>query len=129
MVTRMQTKGFQTDNWIENAPDVPGSDNRLQSEAIAERFGENLRRLRRRAGMSQEELAERASLHRTQIGLIERGLRVGRIDTLIKLASALDASPLELLEGIHWTVAEPRKGRFSFSGPGATGSQSPRRRR
>jgi DNA-binding XRE family transcriptional regulator len=125
----MQTKDFLTDGRIGNACNVPDSDDRLQSEAIAERFGENLRRLRRRAGMSQEELAERADLHRTQIGLIERGLRVGRIDTLIKLASALDASPVDLLDGIDWTVAEPRKGQFSVSDPGPTGNRPLRRRR
>jgi DNA-binding XRE family transcriptional regulator len=129
MLPGMKTFDCRTEHLVENASDVPGSDKPPQSEEIARRFGENLRRLRRRAGMSQEELAERADLHRTQIGLIERGLRVGRIDTLIKLASALDASPLELLEGIHWTVAEPRKGQFSFSGPGATGSARLRRRR
>jgi len=56
---------------------------------VATRFGENLRRLREGAGISQEELGLRCSLHRTEIGLLERGARVPRIDTLIKIASGL----------------------------------------
>ena len=87
-------------------------------ERIAVRLGENLRRLPRREGLSQEELAERADLHRTEIGLIERGRRVGRIDTLIKLAGALDIATVELLEGIDWVVAEPRRGAFAVVRPG-----------
>lgn len=42
---------------------------------VAEHFGHNLRRARKQAGLSQEELAVRASLHRTEIGLVERGER------------------------------------------------------
>lgn len=97
-----------------------------QSEEIARRFGQNLRRARKRAAMSQEELAVGASLHRTEIGLIERGHRVARIDTLIKIASSLGVSPLELLDGINWTVGGPNPGRFNVAGPP---EQPPRRRR
>jgi transcriptional regulator with XRE-family HTH domain len=43
---------------------------------VARRFGENLRRVRRQADLSQEELGYRASLHRTEVGLLERGARV-----------------------------------------------------
>ena len=56
---------------------------------VATRFGENLRRVRKGVGISQEELGFRSSLHRTEIGLLERGARVPRIDTLIKIASGL----------------------------------------
>jgi hypothetical protein len=41
--------------------------------------------------------------------LIERGNRVVRIDTLIKLAAALAVSPLLLLDGIIWTVGGPNR--------------------
>ena len=68
--------------------------------SVAIHFGENLRVCRRQAGMSQEDLGQRASLHRTEIGLLERGERVPRIDTLIKLASALTVPPGGLLVGI-----------------------------
>ena len=57
---------------------------------VAEHFGENLRRARKRAGLSQEELAVRASLHRTEIGLVERGERSVLLETAIKLAGAAD---------------------------------------
>ena len=40
---------------------------------LAYRFGKNLARCRRRAGFSQEELSFMASLHRTEIGMLERG--------------------------------------------------------
>lgn len=87
---------------------------------VAHRFGENLRRVRRRAGISQEELGMRSSLHRTEIGLLERGARVPRIDTLIKIASALTIPPGELLEGIDWTPGgtTTTSGRFAFAPTG-----------
>ncbi len=64
-----------------------------QTDAVAERFGDNLRRVRRREGLSQEELAVRASLHRTEIGKLENTERVPRIDTLIQLAGAMAIAP------------------------------------
>ena len=59
----------------------------------------------------------RSSLHRTEIGLLERGARVPRIDTLIKVASALEVPPGELLQGIDWTpgATTTTDGSFSFS--------------
>jgi transcriptional regulator with XRE-family HTH domain len=42
------------------------------SAEVARRFGRNLRRARRRAGLSQERLGVAAGLHRTEIGLLER---------------------------------------------------------
>jgi transcriptional regulator with XRE-family HTH domain len=86
----------------------------MRSEEVATRFGQNLLRCRRRADLSQEELGARASLHRTEIGLLEHGLRVARIDTLIKLAGAMAIPPGELVEGIHWTPGDPSSGGFSF---------------
>jgi transcriptional regulator with XRE-family HTH domain len=97
----------------------------MRSEEVAARFGQNLARCRRRAALSQEELGARASLHRTEIGLLEHGMRVARIDTLIKLAGAMAIPPSDLLEGIHWTPGQPSGGGFSFTG----GSSAPRRRR
>jgi len=73
---------------------------------VRERFAANLRRLRRRSGLSQEELGRLAGLHRTQIGLLERGARMPRIDTLVKLAVALDCDPADLIAGIEWRPAQ-----------------------
>ena len=56
---------------------------------IAARFGDNLVRCRKLADLSQDELSVRASVHRTEISQLERGLRITRIDTLVKLAAAL----------------------------------------
>jgi transcriptional regulator with XRE-family HTH domain len=79
---------------------------------VAERFGANLARCRNRAGISQEELSARTELHRNEIGQLERGLRVARLDTLIKLAGGLEVEPSELLEGLHWRPGATRTGNF-----------------
>ena len=68
---------------------------------VARQFAANLRIARRRAGLSQEEVGWLASLHRTEIGLLERGLRVPRVSTLVKLANALSIPPADLLKGIE----------------------------
>jgi transcriptional regulator with XRE-family HTH domain len=87
----------------------------MRSVDIAARFAENLVRCRKRADMSQEELGIRASLHRTEISQLERGLRVARIDTLVKLAGALSISPCELIEGIDWTPGSATSGQFKVA--------------
>ncbi len=79
----------------------------------ASRFAQNLRRCRRVAGISQETLGLRAGLHRTEIGLLERGSRTPRIDTVLKLATALKVKPADLLDGIAW-VPSPYGGQFEF---------------
>ncbi|HVD40098.1 MAG TPA: helix-turn-helix transcriptional regulator [Solirubrobacterales bacterium] len=91
------------------------ADGRLRSEEVAVKFGRNLFRCRRRAAMSQEELGRLASLHRTEIGMLEQGTRLARVDTLMKLAGSLSVSPLELLDGIHWTPASSDAGSFTIS--------------
>lgn len=70
--------------------------------AVTERFGENVRRLRVTINISQETLAFRADIHRTQISNFEGGSRMPRLDTLVKLAAALDVELPALLEGISY---------------------------
>jgi transcriptional regulator with XRE-family HTH domain len=82
---------------------------------VAERFGRNLLICRRRMFLSQEVLAARAHLHRTEIGLLERAERVARLDTLMKLAGALEADPADLLRGIAWMPVENPAGYFHGS--------------
>jgi transcriptional regulator with XRE-family HTH domain len=84
--------------------------------SVAERFGENRMVYRRRAGLSQEELGFMASLHRTEIGELERGVRVPRIDTLVKLAGALSVPLGDLLKGMAWAPGGTRRGRFKGVG-------------
>jgi len=88
---------------------------RVRSDDVAVRFGENLRRVRRREGLSQEQLSVRASLHRTEVGKLEGGERACRIDTLLRLAGAMAARPEELLDGIVWVPAPQTQGSFSFN--------------
>jgi transcriptional regulator with XRE-family HTH domain len=84
---------------------------------VAGRFGDNLARIRKEADMSQEELSIRASLHRTEISQVERGLRVARIDTLAKLAGGLEVDPGELMDGIEWRPGSVRLGSFKETPP------------
>lgn len=91
------------------------NDGRLRSQEVATRFGRNLWRCRRRAALSQEELGARAGLHRTEIGMLEHGTRLARVDTLMKLTGSLGISPAELLDGIHWTPGTNEEGGFRIS--------------
>jgi len=63
---------------------------------IKRRFGVAVRRRRRELNLSQEELADRAALHRTYIGDIERGARNISLENIEKLAEALQISVSEL---------------------------------
>jgi transcriptional regulator with XRE-family HTH domain len=59
--------------------------------------GKNIRSLRQEMGISQEELAHRAKIHRTYMSAVERGLRNVAIDNIEKIAKALDVKPNQLL--------------------------------
>jgi transcriptional regulator with XRE-family HTH domain len=72
------------------------------SHPAALRFGENLARSRRERRISQEALSIRVSLHRTQIGALERGSHLPRIDTLAKLAGGLGVPCTALLDGVDY---------------------------
>jgi transcriptional regulator with XRE-family HTH domain len=52
--------------------------------------------------ITQETLAERAGIHRTQISLLEGGRRVPLLDTFVRLAGACGISGGELLGPIRW---------------------------
>jgi transcriptional regulator with XRE-family HTH domain len=98
--------------------------------ALVDQFRANLLRHRRQSGLSQEELALRASLHRTEIGLLERGHRLPRIDTLIKLAGATEVRPEALLLGIEWLPGQrPAGGAFRVDPPSKIAAARRRGRR
>lgn len=78
---------------------------------IAQAIGTNLRRARKAAGLSQEALGFAAELHPTEVGVLERGLRVPRADTMVRLAGALGVDAGALLAGIDW-----RSGRYVVGG-------------
>ncbi|MBK5218692.1 MAG: helix-turn-helix transcriptional regulator [Thermoleophilia bacterium] len=80
---------------------------------VGRRFAENAVSLRRRSELSQAEAAERSGLHRTEISLLERALRLPQLDTIIQLAGAVEVEPCDLLDGMAWNV---NRGRLHGSG-------------
>lgn len=61
-------------------------------------FGKNVQRERKLAGLSQEQLAEAAGLHRTYIGMIERAEKNITLRNIEKIANALNISIIDLLK-------------------------------
>jgi transcriptional regulator with XRE-family HTH domain len=82
-------------------------DGRHVDREAARQLGKNLWSARRRAGYSQEDLGALACLHRTEVGMVENGERLPRIDTLMKLAGVLDVRLDALVEGIEWLPPGP----------------------
>ena len=68
----------------------------MKSE-ILKQFGTHVRHLRQLQDLSQQALAEKANMHRTYIGMIERGERNPALLNLVRLANALNISLPELL--------------------------------
>jgi transcriptional regulator with XRE-family HTH domain len=64
----------------------------MGSTSVAAAFGEVLRDCRKKAGFTQEALADVANIDRTFVSLLERGLRQPTLETLFSLARALDIS-------------------------------------
>lgn len=67
---------------------------------ICKRFGTRVRALREVQGLSQEELAQKAGLHRTYVGGVERGERNISLVNIEKVAVALDVPLDSLMKGI-----------------------------
>jgi transcriptional regulator with XRE-family HTH domain len=61
-------------------------------------FASRLRQIRQLKGLSQEELADMAGLHRTYVGSVERSERNISIDNIERLAIALEVDIIELLK-------------------------------
>jgi len=60
------------------------------------RFGQRVRDLRQARGLSQEELADAAGLHRTYVSSVERGQRNVGLDNILAIAVALGVPASEL---------------------------------
>lgn len=63
-------------------------------------LGSTIKKLRKKQRLSQEELAERAGIHRTYMGDVERVERNIAILNVIKIARALEVRPSVLLEDL-----------------------------
>jgi transcriptional regulator with XRE-family HTH domain len=76
----------------------------MPATGIAKSFGLAVRARRTAAGLSQEELAERAGLHPTYVSMVERGIRNPSLDVAARLAKALKA-------GLPALITEAQRGR------------------
>lgn len=84
--------------------------------SVFARFGQRLREVRRKAGLSQERLADLAGLHRTYVSGVERGLRNISLENIDRLAGALGVELADLM---------PKRAGGPGPTPGARG-RSPR---
>ena len=74
---------------------------RKQEDLRCIQLGQNIKRLREKKGWTQEELAEKAELHISYIGQIERGLRYPSLRVLFKISDALGVKNSELFKGLN----------------------------
>jgi transcriptional regulator with XRE-family HTH domain len=80
----------QEDKWV------------LKEWPLGERFGANVVWFRRRAGLTQQELADRVGMKRTVLSKIERGRQVPRLDTILKLVAGLGVKNCDLVAWMWW---------------------------
>lgn len=66
----------------------------------SDRFGHVLKRVRIERGLTQEELADAAGLHRTEISLLERNRRKPLLETIVAVCRGLGITPGELLSQV-----------------------------
>lgn len=78
-----------------------------EKQALAA-LGEAIRKRRHELRLSQEELAERADLHRTYAASVERGTRNLGFINLVRMADALDLPLEELVTGISMKRQRPK---------------------
>jgi Helix-turn-helix. len=73
----------------------------MNKKQLQKCFGESLRNLRIKKGMSQEKLAGECGLDRTFISLLERGLRQPTISTLFKISEVLEIKSSAFIKEIE----------------------------
>lgn len=64
-------------------------------------FGDRMRELRDREGVSQDTLARACDVHPTSIGRLERGGREPKLTTILRIADGLGVEPGELVNGLE----------------------------
>jgi transcriptional regulator with XRE-family HTH domain len=77
-------------------------------------FAPNLKYWRKKRGLSQQKLSELAEVHRTEVGLLERGKREPKFGIINKLAGALAIDQSELFKGTAFTASETGEGHFTY---------------
>jgi len=75
-----------------------------EKTAIEAIFGQVLRELRSKTGLSQEKLALEANLDRTYISLLERGLRQPSLKTIFILSSVLNVKPSKIVASVEYLM-------------------------
>ncbi len=73
----------------------------INTDEICRELGTSVKHLRQVQGITQEELAYRAGLHRTYIGCVERGEKNVGVATIFKVAHGLGIEPWELFKEIE----------------------------
>jgi len=84
-------------------PSPPAARGRRISPEIA--FGRVLRELRRKRGVSQDELGARSGYHRTYIGQLERGEKSPSLRTLFNLAATLGVTPSKVIRDTERAIS------------------------
>jgi transcriptional regulator with XRE-family HTH domain len=69
---------------------------------LAERFSANLVWFRLKAGLTQQELADRVGMNRVVLGALEQGRRLPRLDTTLRLVAGLEAKNCDLVAWMWW---------------------------
>ncbi|MDR6971448.1 helix-turn-helix transcriptional regulator [Leifsonia shinshuensis] len=77
----------------------------------AEVFGRRVREARIALGMSQEDIAGLADMHVTNYGRVERGEANSELHTIVRLATALNVDPAELMSGLYGADMLPDRSR------------------
>lgn len=71
------------------------------NDNINKMFGARIVTLRKKAGITQEELSFRCGIHRAYMGTIERGEKSVTLDTVVKIANGLNIEIKELFDFQH----------------------------
>jgi len=70
-------------------------------DTLQQKFGKMIRARRLKLGLGQESLADKASIHRTHVSLLERGKRMPSLEVIRKLASALETTMASLMKELE----------------------------
>jgi transcriptional regulator with XRE-family HTH domain len=70
-------------------------------DTLQQKFGKMIRARRTKLGLGQEALADKATLHRTHVSLLERGKRMPSLEVIRKLAAALETTMASLMKELE----------------------------